>query len=116
MGRTLFIAAIVLMPILGGCKGGHHQNDVKQTASNSAATSVNGAVDTNCVPLSTASTTRHPTQVSTATAGHSPPAASLTKTGGVPATTAKRTIPIGRIKPGGIVCPPEIQSAPSPAT
>lgn len=110
---TVFIAAIVLLPMLGGCKVGQHASDAPKTASAAAATS---ATATNCVPPSTASTTRHSTQVFTVTAEHSPPASSLSKTSAVHATTAVREIPIGRIKPGEIGCPPKIQPPTPPAT
>jgi len=111
--RILLIAAIVLMPMLGGCKDGHHASVVKKNVTANAATRV---AATPCVSPSTQNATIHATRIGTAAAGRSPPAAGLTKTRAANATTAKRLIPIGRIKPGQDGCPPKIQPPTPPET
>ena len=111
--RILLITAIVLMPMLGGCKGGDHASAVTKNGTVSAATR---AAATPCVSPATRNATIHATRIGTAAAGRSPPAASLTKTRAANATTAKRLIPIGRIKPGEGGCPPKIQPPSPPET
>lgn len=111
--RMLLIAAIVLVPMLGGCKGGDHASAVKKNGTASAATR---SAATPCVSPATRNATIHATRVGTAAAGRSPPAASLTRTRAANATTAKHLIPIGRIKPGEGGCPPKIQPPSPPET